>query len=489
MKQLQRYGLAGIMALALFLRCLGLNTRGIQYDDAFSILLAERSLPDIVRGTAADTMPPLYYFILHFWLQVSLDLGWLRVLSIILSLGIIICLFLLVKQLFDHNAALWAAFFAAISPLQYYHAQDIRMYSLLALSQLAYAWFFIRIWKHSGRTNAWNWVGLVLTGTAGMYSHNLAIFFLIIPDVVLVLKRNWRLLAQILVAQVVIVLVALPWLLQVPGQVEKIQHAFWTPSPGLVEVVQAVVLATTNLPLAGIWFAAGLILSVELFVFILLETIRHKGDGNSRLFLLLLAFLPPVLLFGVSYLIRPVFVPRGFLTSTLAYLGLAGVIAARKWPKPVAVGIATSLVMAAAIGLPVQVSFQEFPRSPFQEAGAFLRDNLVANDVVIHDNKLSYLPMRYYWPDLPQKFLPDEPGSPNDTFALASQAAMGIYPESDLKSAIGQSKRVYFVVFQETIQEYKAAGQDHPQLVSLGKDLHQTALYSFQDLNIYQFEY
>jgi len=118
-----------------------------------------------------------------------------------------------------------------------------------------------------------------------------------------------------------------------------------------------------------------------------------------------------------------------------------------------------------------------------------LRDNLVANDVVIHDNKLSYLPMRYYWPDLPQKFLPDEPGSPNDTFALASQAAMGIYPESDLKSAIGQSKRVYFVVFQETIQEYKAAGQDHPQLVSLGKDLHQTALYSFQDLNIYQFEY
>jgi mannosyltransferase len=72
MKQLQRYGLAGIMALALFLRCLGLNTRGIQYDDAFSILLAERSLPDIVRGTAADTMPPLYYSILHFWLQVSL---------------------------------------------------------------------------------------------------------------------------------------------------------------------------------------------------------------------------------------------------------------------------------------------------------------------------------------------------------------------------------------------------------------------------------
>jgi mannosyltransferase len=489
MGYLQRYRLLLILALAVVIRCLGLATRGIIYDDAFSIFLAQRSLPEIVSGTAADTMPPLYYFILHFWLQISQSVGWLRLLSILFSLGIILCLYLLVKELFDRNAGLWAAFFAAISPLQFYHAQDIRMYALLGFTQLAYTWFFVLIWKNVGPQKLWRWAGLVIAGVAAMYTHNLAIFFLIIPDIFLLLMRNWRLLGKILVAQAIIALASLPWLLQVPGQVEKIQRAFWTPSPGLVEAIQAVIVAATNLPLSGAWLVVGLVISIELLVFIILEAIRYRGDTAQRIFLILLTFLPPAVLFAVSYVIRPVFVPRGFLASLAVYLGLAGVIVARRWPKPVAAGIALSLTLAAMIGIPQQVSFADFPRSPFQEAGAFLNSRLAPNDVVVHDNKLSYFPMHFYWPDMPEVFLADAPGSANDTFAPESQAAMAIYPQPDIAAATGQSQRVYFVVFQETIQEYQAAGEvDHPQLITLRKNFHQVDVFTFQDLLIYQFE-
>jgi hypothetical protein len=141
------------------------------------------------------------------------------------------------------------------------------------------------------------------------------------------------------------------------------------------------------------------------------------------------------------------------------------------------------------IGVPQQVSFAEFPRSPFQDAGAFLTSHLESNDVVLHDNKLSYFPMRYYWPELPEKFLPDAPGTPNDTYAPGSQVAMAIFPETDSGTAIGQAQRVYFIVFKETIQEYQAAGQaDHPQLIDLRKSFGQTNIYTFQDLLIYEFE-
>ncbi len=88
-----------VLALALILRLIVIGTRSIQYDDAFSIFLSERSLAEIVRGTAADTMPPLYYFLLHFWLQVGRSLTWLRLLSVLLSLGSVTMLFLLVRRL------------------------------------------------------------------------------------------------------------------------------------------------------------------------------------------------------------------------------------------------------------------------------------------------------------------------------------------------------------------------------------------------------
>ncbi len=495
MKRFERYWLVGILLLAAILRSLAIATRSIQYDDAFSIFLSGRSIPEIMQGTAADTMPPLYYLLLHFWLLVSHHLWWLRLVSLLLSLGIVLVLYLLVRQLFDKKAGLWAAFFAAISPLQYYHAQDIRMYALLAFLQLLHAWFFLRIWMNAGRRQSLNWIGMVLSGTAAMYTHNLAIFFLIVPDLVLLIKRNGRLLARILAAQVVIGIAALPWLILVPGQIAKIQRAFWTLPPGVSQILDAIAMNTTDWPLDGVWLMVGLYLSLLIFIFITWEVfrilwnlIKKKDAGISGIVLVSLALFPPVLLFIASYITQPVFVPRGFLASTLAYLAIAGTLVARSWPRPISVIVAVGLVSGALIGLPHQVTNDNFPRSPFQEAGSFLNVQLKPGEIVLHDNKLSFFPMAYFWPDLPQKFLPDEPDSPNDTYALISQKAMQLFPEPDLAQAVNGVRAVYFVVFEETIREYQAAGMEHPQLVALAQSFHQAGRYTFNDLDVFLFE-
>ncbi len=495
MKRFERYWLVGILLLAAILRSLGIATRGIIYDDAFSFFLSGRSIPAIIQGTAADTMPPLYYFLLHFWQLVSRDLWWLRLLSLLFSLGIVLVLYLLVSQLFDRKAGLWAAFLAAISPLQFYHAQDVRMYALLALLQLLYAWFFVRIWMKAGRRQLTNWIGLVLSGTAAMYTHNLAIFFLVVPDLVLIITRNWRLLGKVLAAQAVIGVAALPWLILVPGQIAKIQHAFWTLPPGIAQILDAIAMSTTDWPLDGVWLMVALYLSLVIFIFITWEVgraiwdfARKKDIGISRISLVSLAVIPPVLLFAISYVTRPVFVPRGFLASTIIYLAIAGVLIARKWAKPVSMIVAVGLVGAAVIGLPHQVSFDSFPRSPFQQAGSFLSSQVKPGALVLHDNKLSFFPMKYFSPGLPQEFLPDEPGSPNDTYALASQQAIGLFPAPDLAQAVEGVQTVYFVVFAETIREYQAAKMEHPQLVALAKTFHQVDRYTFNDLDVFLFE-
>lgn len=487
MKRLD-WRLIGILGLGVGLRCIFISTRSIQYDDAFSFFLARQDLTAIIHGTAADTMPPLYYFLLHFWMRISESIGWLRLLSVALDMGAVWLLFLLVKQVFNPSAGLWAAFFASISPLQIYHAQDLRMYALLAFMQMGYLFFFYKWWVQSqADLRAWkNGLALVLFGAAAMYTHNLAIFMLAVPDVFLLLKRQWRALRNLILLQVVIGLLAAPWLMMIPGQVEKIQRAFWTPLPGAVEIIQAVIVMTTNLPLEGAWLVVGAVISLQVMLLVVIEVVRHRPLRD--LYLILAFFIPPTALFITSYLMRPVFVPRGFITSTLIYLGIAGAVVGLT-PKIVLKGlISGGLVVAAVIGLPYQLTFTQFPRSPFEQAVHFLENAVPQGEKIIHDNKLSFFPAHYFSPGLNQSFIADEAGSPNDTYALASQTAIGLIPEKDLQTAVGNAETITFVVFQTTIDEYRALGlADHPSLIILQNRYQNIQLERVGDLNIYRF--
>ncbi len=481
-----------IFLLGLVLRCISLEGRPLAYDDAFSIFLARQDLGAIISGTAADTMPPLYYFLLHFWMQISTSVWFMRLMSVVLSMATMWVLYLLVRQFAGRTAGMWAAFLAAISPLQIYHAQDLRMYALMALCQMCYLYFFVRIWEthRSKQAHRRYWVGMVVSGALAMYSHNLAVFALVIPDLFLLLKRDWKLLGRILIAQVCIGLLALPWLLVLPGQLQKIQRAFWTPQPGIVEIVQALIMSSANLPMPDTLMIVGTIASVLAAALVFFETLRvwkeHGRDGI--IFLGLTAVVLPAMLFLVSYLMRPIFVPRQFLAAMLAYLGLAGVVLARIKRRAMCMFLLVCFLVACLAALPYHYAFQEFPRSPYNKAVDYLATRVKPGEVVVHDNKLSYFPSYYYAPDLSQVFLPDEPGSPNDTLAAASQEAMGIYPVRDLQSAVAGKTRVYFVVYQETLQEYERANQKHPQLDWLEANWHETDYQFFNDLEIYVFD-
>ncbi len=242
--------------------------------------------------------------------------------------------------------------------------------------QMAYLWFFAKIWMISFRLErkfpGGFGLGLAVSGALAMYCHNLAGFILIAPNIFLLVKRKWRLLLPLCIAQAAIALLAAPWLLMVPGQIEKIQGAFWTPRPGLVEVLQALVLFTASLPLPGVWFVIALVLSLYILVIVSLELVRVKGKRENVLFLIVMGLTPPVLLFVLSYLMRPVFVPRGFLIFGFMYAGLAGHVIAQGWEKKIGMFIMGSFVAASLISLPYQQTFRQFPRSPFAEAVAML---------------------------------------------------------------------------------------------------------------------
>ncbi|HET7010757.1 MAG TPA: glycosyltransferase family 39 protein [Anaerolineales bacterium] len=481
-------GLAVALGAGLVLRLIGLASRPIWYDDAFSLLLSRRSLVEIVRGTAADTMPPLYYFMLHAWGAVANSIAGIRLLNLVLSLAIIAMAYAIASALFDRKAALIAALLTAISPLQIYQAQEVRMYVLLCLSLAVYVWALVVAWRGAARPAWWPWAAAVAAGTAAMYTHNLAVFSLIAPAVYFAASRKWDFLKKLSAALGTILVLSGPWLLYLPGQIAKIQAAFWTPKPGLLEVIQALAFLHGFLPLPTISQAALVALSLIAVAFTLLTVWRGDRPAETA-FLLAWMIVPPAALFAVSYVMRPVFVPRAFMLSGVAYLILAGRAITAARVLPVRIVLAGCFLGAAALSLPSQYGYRAFPRSAFPEASAYLEEQADPSDAVVHDNKLSFFPMYAYAPGIEQRFLPDEPGSHNDTLAPATEAALGLFPSASLEAATQGAERVFFIVFDRAIEEYRSMGlEDHPRLTWLRLHFVDGGFTSFGDLRVYDFE-
>ena len=169
------------------------------------------------------------------------------------------------------------------------------------------------------------------------------------------------------------------------------------------------------------------------------------------------------------------------------------------------------------MGVPYQLGFNSFPRSPFQQAGLFLEGVKGDGVKIIHDNKLSYFPTRFFYqffaftmkanpffvspkfpdniwqnslntlPSPKQVVLADEAGTSNDTLAAQTQAALAIFPEKDMQTAAGDSGDIYFVVFQQTLDEYQSMNEPHPALAWLDLHFQSQQVFHFNDLVIYHY--
>jgi hypothetical protein len=91
--------------------------------------------------------------------------------------------------------------------------------------------------------------------------------------------------------------------------------------------------------------------------------------------------------------------------------------------------------------------------------------------------------MHLYDRALPQVFLADPPQSDNDTFAPASQAAMGLYP-IDFEQAVNGKTRVWFVIYQTAIDEAQQLHQPHANLARLDQKFRRAQETSYGDLRI-----
>jgi uncharacterized membrane protein len=200
-----------IICLALALRIIGLD-KSFQGDEFFSILDA-RNFYNIQHALILDTHPPLYFYILHLWMKISMNEAFLRLLSIIPGIGICCLVYTIGRESIGHNVGIISALIVTFAPNAVWSAQYIRTYSLATFFFALSIYCLVLIMNGRERNNSLL-VYFILAIVSSIYTFYFLFLSIIALNifVFLYMRENIIFMKRWLLSQAIVVLLYIPWL-------------------------------------------------------------------------------------------------------------------------------------------------------------------------------------------------------------------------------------------------------------------------------------
>jgi mannosyltransferase len=247
-------------------------------DEALSVNIAALPVGDIPEALRHDGHPPLYYVLLHYWMDVvgTSDAA-VRALAGLFSVASLPLAWIAGRRLAGGAGARWALAVAALSPFLVRYGTETRMYSLVVL--LVMAGYLVLTDALAAPT--WpRLCGLALVSGLLLLTHYWAIYLLATVGIVLV-ARAWRrpddraATVRITVAVAAGGVLFLPW---VPSFLYQSAHT-GTPWGRPFRPTALVQTALVDMGGGGVIEAALYASVLVLLVVVALFTVRSSGHG------------------------------------------------------------------------------------------------------------------------------------------------------------------------------------------------------------------
>lgn len=300
----------------------------IWYDEVYSLNLVKGSLFEIIKGTAQDVHPPLYYLILKLGLIVGnqgLGINSIYVSKFIslipIFLTVIIDCFWLKKWIAE---SAWIHCFCILTmPRIISHAGiEIRMYSWAALFIYIAFLCAVNIIKSSAGKKFW--YILSISSLAASYCHYfacIAAFFVYVGLLVFILFSEDRAgrLKKFFCSGISVFIGYLPWLVVLVGQLRVVGNDYWISRLGRSECIRII-----EFPFGDNATPTDMICFVLLFASALLSLLSLKKifkyiDVKMAFFALSILALTVITGVGVSRAFRPVFLPRYMIPTLFSF--------------------------------------------------------------------------------------------------------------------------------------------------------------------------
>jgi len=445
-----------MMAIAAALRVPTIGRESLWFDEAVSYLAARLPLGRILDNTVQSSHPPLYYLLLHGWLNVvpGTDAP-ARLLGTAWDLLLVPALYWLTMELYgDQRRGLFAALLVALSPFHILYSHELRMYTQLMLLVTAGTAAYLR----ARRCGGWGW-WLAFGGAylAAAYTHLFA--FLALGAIglhALLGRRDCAALWRTVGLGAAVVVLFLPWVRVLLGEMQ-VGLGSMRPLSTAVAASPVKPLGTAaflvfgrsvTLPYSGFAYFAMLSLAVVLPMAARKQR-RHSsptGLGLPALMVLCLVGIPVVL-----YWVRPFFLPDRTMAAASPFLLMlvAWGLVERDSPLPyIAYAVAGTMVVGSVLYLT-----GDRIKPSYREAVELIAQERAEGDVVLHTSDGSYLPaLRYV--DMPKHAV--LAGDPDPRKPSTVYEALGGKVWS-LEEAERAGERLWLVVALEHSVEWQTA--------------------------------
>ena len=378
-------------------------TQSLWRDEAFSVLLSQNSVGQVVKLTAQDFNPPLYYLILHFWMKIfgTSEIA-VRMPSFIFHLLLIYVSYLFAKNVFKFSklTTYYLLFTIFLNPMLIYFSFEARMYSLLAfLAAASMYFFFTKQWKL-----------YVLFSALGLWTQPFMLFVIISQIFYFALqdsrgytegelkqeKRETRI--YFLVSLIFIFLLFSPWLPVILLQLTRSGKMWMWPIDWttLTTVLGNVFTGYEGTPWE-IWNVMRLIslfiLLSSFLVFWSGKKSKNRDLSNFSNLLMVWLYLPIIFVLIISYF-KPIYVNRYIIFCSVAEVFII-VLAINLIKNKLIRLILYTLYFILIIGF--NIWFPPLhPKLNFRQALAEVNQLTKPNDLIVSQTPLTFFETSYY---------------------------------------------------------------------------------------------
>ena len=364
-------GLAGPILLLGALSLYGLGALSFWRDEVASVVFASGSLVDLLtivgrnRDEVGLANMATYYLVLHFWLGISQDETWVRLLSVLFGVASVVPVYFIARRLAGWAAGAVAAAIFALIPFVVHYNQEARGYSLSMLVAGALTWLVL---VGTERRATLPWLAYGMVAALGIYVHFFVALVVAAHGLWLLATRqvpHWRGALSALLP-IAAAAAPIPFIILEYGSEQE-----WIPP------LTADVARTALVGLAG-----GVPLLLAMTALLGYGLARLSAD--RRAWLLVASVLVPIVGGAAISLVKPMFVGRYLIMvlPALAVFVAWTIVTVR--PPLVAGGMAAGLALLLILALPS--AYADPNQQDWRAAGQWVAADARVGDAMIAQN-------------------------------------------------------------------------------------------------------
>lgn len=403
---------AALPILILFVSALAvvftLYSQSLRLDESQSIWVATKSVGEILNFVGQDVHVPLYFLLLHFWVQIfGTDVFISRLLSLMFFILSIFVIYKLASEVSDNRLAILTIALFSLSPFIIWYAAETRMYTLFILISTLQSLSFIIFFKSGGKKGK---TALFITSLLGFFTHYFFVFQLFTQTIFLFAKyipsafqKKFKpnlalrkvILKFFLVSGSAFVLF-IPWIIYVfkLGSISNTQPLI--PQPSTYNIFQTFINFLFGFQSQDIQSTLVSLWPLSIIIMFLIFTKRAESRPRLLDYFILLTILPVILAFIISIIFKPLFLSRYLIFVTPSLFLILAWIILTLIKKKVIIGVFFALLSLAAL-IYQNISAYSPIKEDYRQVANYLNQNVTSKDIIVISSPFTIYPIEYYY--------------------------------------------------------------------------------------------